>query len=263
MRAANGARNRMRLTAKSRLGVGLRAAAAALCLAVAGCASTATVDDNGLAVNDPYENVNRATHAFNKGADTVIVRPIAQVYNTVTPGLVQFLVRNALNHLELPRDFANHLLQGEAEKAGSTFLRFGFNTLAGAGGLLDLATAFKLPKEDADFGMTLAKWGLAEGVYYEIPLLGPSTVRHTAGRVVDLAFAPTTYLGDPIISAAANGVRVAEARARNFEAIDSVLYDSADSYATSRSIYLQSRRRFVRGVNGEADVDASPDLFDE
>ncbi|MEO1329093.1 MAG: VacJ family lipoprotein [Pseudomonadota bacterium] len=251
----------MKLRFATRLGSVSRAVAAAALLALAGCASSPTVDESGLRINDPYERVNRGTHAFNKGADRVVLRPVAQVYDAVTPGLVQFLIRNALNHLELPRDFANHLLQGDAERAGATFLRFGVNTLVGAGGLLDPATAFELPKDDADFGMTLTKWGLGEGIYYEIPLLGPSTVRHTAGRVVDIAFAPTTYLGNPVFGAVVQGVRITEARASNFDAIDSVLYESADSYASSRSIYLQSRRRFVGDSTPENEP--APDIFAE
>lgn len=238
-----------------------RAAMLATLLLAAGCASTQTADPNGLRVSDPYENVNRKTHAFNKAADRVVLRPVAQAYDAVTPGLVQFLIRNALNHLELPRDFANHLLQGEGTKAGETLLRFGVNTVVGAGGLLDPATAFKLPKQNADFGMTLAKWGLGEGIFYEIPLLGPSTVRNTTGLVVDMAFSPTTYLGNPAFGAAATGVRLAEGRARNKEAIDSVLYESADSYATSRSIFVQ-RRRALAG-EGSAPEDDAPDIFAE
>lgn len=238
---------------------GLRRVVAAFALlALVGCASTPTTE-NGLAVNDPYERINRKTHSLNKGADRVILRPIAQVYDTVTPGLIQFLIRNALNHLELPRDFANHLLQGEAEKAGTTFLRFGVNTVAGAGGLLDLATAFRLPKENADFGQTLAKWGVGEGVFYTIPLLGPSTVRNTAGTIVDIAFSPTTYIGNPAFGLTARALRIAETRSSNFDAIDSVLYESADSYAAVRSIFLQRRRAFVSGGSA-ADQEDVPDI---
>lgn len=257
-----GETGRMRFSTTRRFSSATRLLVAAAALSLAGCASTQTTDPGGLTVNDPFERVNRGTHSFNKGADRVILRPVAQVYDAVTPGLVQFLIRNALNHLELPRDFANHVLQGEAERAGTTLARFGVNTIAGAGGLLDLATAFRLPKEDADFGMTLTKWGLGEGVFYEIPLLGPSTARHTTGRIVDIAFSPTTYLGNPVFGAAVAGVRITEGRSSNFEAIDSILYDSADSYATSRSIYLQQRRRFVNG-GVAADDDSAPDIFDE
>ncbi len=231
-----------------------------LVLAV-GCASTPTSG-----VNDPYENLNRDIHEFNKGVDRYAIRPASDAYDTVTPELVQFLVANALNHLELPRDFANNLLSGRWEPAALTFARFGINTLVGAGGLLDPATDVGVNKQDADFGLTLATYGAAEGIYYEIPLLGPTTVRDTVGRVVDIAFAPTTYVGGPIVGATETGLRIADTRQANRSAIDNALYESPDSYLTARTFYLQSRRARARqlqglppaDLNGEGDLDIEP-----
>lgn len=238
-----------------------RTVIAAVCvLGLSACAQN-SAENAALGINDPYEGTNRDIHDFNKGVDRYVVRPVSEAYGYVTPGLVRLLVRNALNHLELPRDFANHVLTGEFAAAGRTLGRFGINTFIGAGGLLDPATDFDLPKEDADFGRTLAKAGSGEGVYYEIPLIGPSTVRHTVGRVVDIAFAPTTYIGAPLTGAVAGGLDLAETRESNKDAIDSVLYESVDSYSTARSIYLQNRRRFVN--DGKVDRSLEPDLFDE
>lgn len=226
------------------------AAIGAVALGLSACA-TNSPENAALGINDPYENsVNRSIHSFNKGFDRYALRPVSQGYDAVTPGLFRLLISNALNHLEAPRDFANHILTAEFESAGRTLLRFAVNTTVGAGGLLDPATDFELEKEDADFGKTLAVWGAGEGVYYEIPFLGPSTVRHTAGRVVDLALAPTSYLGEPLIAGGVAAVAAVEARDDNLGAIDSVLYDSPDSYIAVRSFYLDARRAFV--TNGES-----------
>ncbi len=223
------------------------AAAAFLAAAVSGCASTSVDERGSLAVNDPYEETNRDIHSFNRGLDRYFIRPVSYAYDEVTPAPVRFLVGNALNHLELPRDFVSHLLSGEVTSAGRTFLRFGVNTIAGAGGLLDPATDFELPKEDSDFGVVLASWGFAEGVFIELPFIGPSTTRHTVGRVVDVFLAPTTYIGRPYAGIAVTTLQTVEFRSNNANVIDNVLYESVDSYARSRSVYYQNRRGFIDG----------------
>lgn len=242
--------------------------AAVLFAGLAGCAGSDRAPDAeagaaGRAVADPYEPLNREIHGFNKAVDRRALRPAAQAYRAATPGLVKFLLGNALHHLELPRDFANHLLSGEVAAAGRAVARFSVNTVFGAGGLLDPATEFELPKEDADFGKTLAAWGMEEGIYYEIPFIGPSTVRRTIGRSVDLALSPTAYF-PPLFafSALPETMTLLDARASNLSAADSVLYDSLDSYATTRSVYLQNRRAFVNG-QGEAATPDLVDIFDE
>lgn len=223
--------------------------AAAIAAVLSGCA-TNSPENEALGINDPYEGVNRDVHAFNKGVDRYALRPVAKGYEAVTPGAVQLMVGNALNHLEAPRDFANHVMTAEVSAAGRTAARFAINTMIGAGGLLDPASEFDFVKEDADFGKTLAVWGVGEGFFYEIPLLGPSTLRHTTGRIVDIAFAPTVYLGEPITAASVNAVDVVNSRAESASGIDSILYDSVDSYVATRSFYIESRRAFVNGGSG-------------
>ncbi|MEM8754753.1 MAG: MlaA family lipoprotein, partial [Pseudomonadota bacterium] len=108
-----------------------RALFAAAILAVAGCASAPA--EPGALIADPYESTNRSFHAFNKGVDTVIVRPVAQAYDFATPELFKHLLGNGLQHLRLPGIFINRLLQGDAEAAGEVLGRFTLNTLMGAG----------------------------------------------------------------------------------------------------------------------------------
>lgn len=208
------------------------------------CATTEAVDG----VYDPYEGLNRDFHSFNKGLDTAVVRPISVGYGEVTPGLVRLLVRNALSHLELPRDFANNVFMGRWEPAGLTLTRFAVNTVVGAGGLLDPATDFEVAKQDADFGMTLAQYGAGEGAYWELPFFGPGTTRSLWGRFVDLAFSPTTYIsGGAGVAAGAGRIALgtAEFRETNVNSVDSLLYESADSYSAARSLFLQNRRAAV------------------
>ncbi len=139
------------------------------------------------------------------------------------------------------------------------------NTVGGAGGFLDPATEAGLPRQNTDFGLTLGKHGVAEGNYIVLPLFGPSTTRDTVGLVVDRALHPLTYLGYIFPGApAGTGIAVAvtervDTRHQSFDLIDDLLYESADSYVSLRSVYLQRRRAQVAGE--DAGTDAMPDIF--
>jgi len=221
--------------------------------------------EDGALVADPYEGLNRGVHTVNKGLDRAVLRPAAQGYDLVTPSLFQHIFGNVFSHLSLPGEFVNHLLQGDGEDALVTIGRFAVNTVVGAGGTLDPATEFSLPKEKTDFGITLASWGVGEGAYLELPLFGPSTARDAVGTLVDMAFQPTTYVTGgvevTIASATVSAVEIVHNRNRNAALIDDLLYNSEDSYVSLRTGYIQNRRRLVSG--GETDVDELPDLFSE
>lgn len=261
----------------SRSGTGSRpriGAAAALVAAslLAGCASGEATGVGDDFVYDPWEQTNREVHAFNKGLDTVLLRPASKLYEIATPGLVKLLVRNGLDMLQMPAIIVNHALQGDVEKTLAGIGRFGVNIVMGAG-LLDPATEMGLPKERTDFGLTLASWGFEEGPYIELPVLGPATVRDGIGRVGHIAFDPLTYvtsisafddysdLTDTLNSYWVFPFRAAVVRSEYGGAVDQVLYESEDSYITTRSFYLQLRRREVAG--GETQADTLPDVFSE
>lgn len=235
-------------------------------LGVAGCATQPT--ENAL-IADPYVDTNRSIHSFNKGVDSAILKPLSEGYDFVTPATVQLLLSNGLNHLRLPGMFINRALQGNAEAAGVVLGRFGVNTLAGAGGLLDPATEFGLPFETTDFGVTLAVWGADEGPYIELPFFGPATARHAVGRVVNFALDPSILLTSGAVEAGtaltiASGARtpvdIVNTRHENADIVNNVFYASDDSYVTARTGYIQNRRRLIAG--GETDTEALPDIFD-
>ncbi len=240
------------------------------CLALAavlGLAACATADPGAeLSATDTHEGFNRSMLEFNLVLDRNVLRPAAQGYNLGAPELVKHLLGNGFSHLDLPGDFANYLLQGEIEPALETLGRFTINTVLGAGGLLDPATEFGLPKDDTDFGITLGKYGVEEGTYWMLPVVGPITTRDAFGGLVDIALTPTTYLGlvAPGISPETGvALVVGEAihdRDANGDLIDELLYESEDAYVSLRSVYLQRRRSEVAGDKGGAE--ALPDIFD-
>jgi len=233
-------------------------------LAVAACA---TVDPNAdLSEVDKLEGTSRKIHEFNLMMDRNVLKPVAQGYDFVTPTTIKHILGNGFSHLSLPRDFANHLLQGNIESAAETLGRFTINTVLGAGGLLDPATEFGLPKQTTDFGITLGKHGVGEGTYFVFPLFGPTTTRDTVGRFVDLVFAPTSYIFlvqpslSPELPAGLFALETVDFRDRNKEVIDDLLYDSEDSYVSLRTVYVQRRRAQIAG--DESAADALPDIFD-
>ena len=244
------------------------AAPLALFLALAGCASKPVMQD-GIRVNDPFEAQNRRVHAFNKAVDQRVIGPVARLAGDggdgAGPGAMD-LVINAGANLSLPGKVANSLLQGRPEPAIKNFFRFAVNSTLGIGGLLDPAgTDFGLPEHDTDFGETLAVWGVPEGAYLELPVLGPSTQRDAAGKVVDLVIDPLYHVLHRDAAWTAFGLRAASKagdRARFGDTVDSVLQDSADSYAQLRLIYLMHRRHELNEGGTDIDPYAADDAID-
>lgn len=220
-------------------------------LALAGCA--ATPEPGRIA--DPLEPMNRKTHAFNKAVDTHLVKRVSGGASAGGTGQAVQAVGNFGANLALPGKAVNHLLQGKPAPAVRTTFRFLVNSTLGFAGMLDPAGKdFALPEEDTDFGQTLAVWGVGEGVYLELPLIGPSSSRDAAGRVVDIVIDPMRGWLNRDQYLIGMGARIASKageRGRFGDSVDSVLYESADSYAQTRLIWSQHRRHEL-GQEGEA-----------
>ncbi len=226
-------------------------------LVLAGLLAACTAAPPAGGINDPNEVANRRVHEFNKGLDRAVVRPAATAYGTVVPEPVRLGVGNFASNLDVPRMVVNDVLQGNVEDAVHNTFRFLVNSTFGLAGLLDPASDMGLTARDTDFGETLHVWGAGEGAYVELPVFGPSTQRDAAGRVVDLVLNPLRpAISDNDADGALFGVNIASRlgdRYRFAESIDSILYDSADSYAQSRLLYLESRR-FQLGTTGAVDT---------
>jgi phospholipid-binding lipoprotein MlaA len=195
-------------------------------------------------INDPFESANRKVHAFNKGVDRVLVSPASKGYGIV-PEPVKRAVGNVADTLDLPGDIANNILQLHLVDAGQNTLRLGLNLTFGLAGLIDFSSAIGLEGQPTDFGETLHVWGAGEGPYLELPLAGPSTVRDTVGIAVDTALNPLRLALPRKEANAATLFKLLSRlgdRDRFSNTVDSLLYDSADSYAQARLLYLQNRR---------------------
>ncbi|EBA10497.1 MlaA family lipoprotein [Sagittula stellata] len=207
---------------------------------------------------DPYEAQNRRVHAFNRKIDERVLRGTgAGLADSVPDGSRQAVAQFA-DTVGTPQTVLNQLLQLRLWRATKNTLRFTMNATLGLG-ILDPAAEIGLVSDESDFGETLAVWGLPEGAYLELPMVGPSTERDAVGSAVDLVTNPLSYALPSPEKYIGTAARVADKvikRGEFGETVDSVLYDSADSYAQARLIYLQNRR-FELGEDapGAADID--------
>jgi phospholipid-binding lipoprotein MlaA len=215
---------------------------------LAGCASDDASPTSASAANDPYESTNRQVFAFNQKVDQYVFLPGAKAYNTVVPEPAREGLHNFLVNLDLPVTFANDVLQGDLNRAGQTLGRFGVNSTIGFGGILDPATAFGMPYHKSDFGITLGTWGVGEGPYLVLPVLGSDPPRDAAGQVVDIFLDPFTYvkIRDHFYwSAGREFFSVLDLRARNIDTVESLERSSIDYYASVRSLYRQNRNNMI------------------
>jgi len=203
-------------------------------------------------IYDPFETTNRSIHEFNNVLDKAVVGPVARVYGAVVPAELRTIVDNTARNLGQPNAFVNHVLQGNGDAAGVTFTRFLLNSTIGLAGLFDPAAEMGIFDKPTDFGETLATWGVPQGAYIELPVLGASSVRDAAGIAVDLAIDPLNYVitkKQAYYLLALRGVNLIGKRNAYDDLINVLLYESADSYAAQRLSYLQNKRFAVSGEN--------------
>lgn len=228
---------------------------------LAGC----SVAPEGVGIHDPYESFNREIHAFNKGLDSAFFGEDLDEDFSIPPEIA-IPVSNFADNVALPGKVLNSLLQGDIEAAASNTFRFILNTVVGLGGLADPARIIGLPEYDTDFGQTLAIWGVPEGAYLELPLLGPSTERDAFGMVVDSILDPLDRVGTGAQRDFGPYARLAEQvidRSDYAATVSSVLYESADSYAQTRLIYLQNRQFELARTTGDDNIGSFVDPFED
>lgn len=234
--------------------------AAATAMLLFGCATPPPADDPEAVAdfkqtNDPLEPTNRVFYAINDGLDTVILTPAAKAYRFVLPGKVREGIHNVLANVGTPVLLTNDMLEGKPRRAGDTAMRFVINTTVGVLGIFDVAKGWGYPEHDADFGMTLANWGVPEGPFLFLPILGPSGPRDSTGFTVDIALDPFTWVGQGVGVTAANWSRVGfnalDQRERYLDATDQIKKTALDPYATFRSLYRQNRQAKIEKMQND------------
>ncbi|WP_169712597.1 MlaA family lipoprotein [Henriciella aquimarina] len=240
------------------------ATAASAAILLTACASTEQSASSSN-VYDPLEGWNRGVYAFNETVDKAALEPIARGYRMFTPGLFREGVRNFLSNLNQPVVFANTVLQGNPNASGDTVGRFLINSTVGVAGIFDVASTLGVAKHKEDFGQTLGVWGVDEGAYLMLPLLGPSNVRDAFGMGADRAFDPLTWTEfedndlDDQIRLGRVVVGAISTREQLIESIDT-LREQPEPYIALRRNYTSQRRAAVR--NGKIEEDPYKDLPD-
>jgi len=226
-------------------------------LALGGCATRPSDPAAAAAydeTNDPLEPMNRKIFGFNLTADDYVLKPVAKGYRYVVPEYGRQRIRNVLDNAHEPVVAANSLLQGRIEDGLKSFWRFAFNSTVGLVGLYDVASGIGLPEKPADFGQTLYTWGLPDGPYLMLPILGPSNPRDAVGLGVDSYADPLGHFagnnGYEAVNYARAGVDGVDLRERNIETLDDLRRNSLDFYAQLRSVFRQHRKAQLEGGQG-------------
>lgn len=222
---------------------------------VAGCADAPPASDPEAVAeynrtNDPLEPWNRGVYDVNMALDKAVLAPAATRYRDNVPESVRDGVRNFMYNLSSPMIFANDLLQCEPTLASDTFYRFLFNSVVGLGGLNDVAGEY-IPRHENDVGKTLGVWGVDEGPYLVLPVLGPSNPRDAFGIAVQYYADPFDRYAEnmgywyvPFIHGAIEGL---SRRTDNLDTLDEIERTSIDPYSTLRSLYRQYRQSLIDG----------------
>jgi phospholipid-binding lipoprotein MlaA len=215
-------------------------------------------------IKDCFESLNRASFALNQGLDKAIFKPVAKSYRNL-PSPIKSGTSNALNNISSLITVPNNILQGEFKTAGVNTGRFLVNTTAGILGIFNVAEKMGFSEyTKEDYGQTLGKWGVGAGCYIVLPVLGPSTIRDTAGSFMNVLG------GDPYYNASTHGnnqylndkvfmttkvMTGVDFRAKNLESIDNLEKNSMDFYASVRSLYLQDRQQKISNSNSNPTIE--------
>ena len=228
-------------------------------------------NNNQAEVKDCFESINRGIFAFNQGLDKAVFKPLAKGYRKL-PQPVRSGTSNVISNLGNVVTIPNNILQGQMKDASMNSLRLIINSTLGIAGIFDVASYYGIEKRDKeDYGQTLGTWGVGEGCYFVLPVLGPTTVRDSIGSLVNVMGGDAWYNvtvandtqyfneADYYLSRVTSGV---DFRAKNLESFDSLEKTSIDLYASIRSLYLQDRQRKIQNID-QATETMSDDDWEE
>ncbi len=198
---------------------------------------TVWAEDNSL-----IESYNKGMFKFNDSVDQIALKPVAKAYKAVLPSPLQTGIKNFFSNLGDGWTAINQFLQGKPNEGISDAGRFVINSTFGIFGLFDVASMDKIPKHTEDFGQTVGKWGVGEGSYLVLPILGPSTLRDTLSLPVDWLADPVSYVGDIPVRNTMYVVRGVNDRRNLLKATDSIDEMAIDRYQAYKNAWLSHRR---------------------
>lgn len=239
----------------------MRRALTAFSIAAACASAPVDAAAQDVVADDPWEGLNRTLYSVHDVIDRAVLSPVAHGYRAVTPKPVREGLLNFLRNLRGPVIFTNDMLQGEFGRAGVTAARFGVNSTLGFAGLLDPASDLGMERHSEDFGQTLGAWGVDPGPYIFVPVLGPTTLRDGAGRLVDVALDPLSWTQFDNVAdvrfarTMVTGLAVGEVA---LDEVENVRENALDPYISVRTSYDLLRRSAIQ--NGPIDVQDLPEF---
>ena len=215
-------------------------------------------EEQGTEINDPLEPLNRGIYMVNSVVDGLVMKPVAIAYRLLLPQPIRDSAGNFYRNIKSPISFCNHLLQWEPRRAGNSLARFVINSTCGILGMFDAADEIGFKSDETNFNETLAVWGINTGPYLIIPVLGPSSFRRVVGIGGDYFMQPINYyfMGDRHeddywASLTLTGVDLTHQRNEVLEAVDDVIANALDPYATFRSVYFQKQTARLKELKGK------------
>jgi phospholipid-binding lipoprotein MlaA len=208
---------------------------------------------------DPWEGMNRGIFWFNERFDQNLFGPVAHGYDYITPTFLQTGFTNFFENLSAPTKFASNVFQAELTDASEVLGRFLINTTIGLLGFIDVASDLGLEPEQEDFGKVFASWGIGEGPYLVLPLMGPSIVRNAVGQVFNILTSPSFLIQQTDLSSdikfwwplTTNALELINLRNNLDDAINTGRTGALDYYLFQQSSYYQFRRAMESGKNAE------------
>lgn len=205
---------------------------------------------------DPYEGYNRAVFKFNDKADQYVLAPVARGYRKITPKPVRTGVSNFFNNLRDVVSFGSNVLRLDAKRASEDLVRVGINTIFGLGGLIDVAGAGGVPDNKNTLGDTFATWGWKNSNYFVVPLLGPSTVRDTAGNAITTVYpVKSAVFHTPAGRWSTTGLNIVNTREALLDLTDGLEDAAIDKYSYTRDLYMKVRSRQTGGTLPQGEDD--------
>lgn len=186
---------------------------------------------------DKFESFNRKMFTFNSKLNKFVIKPVHIVYASVMPQFGMDRIKCACTNIEYPIRLTSCLIQRDLPASGRETLRFLTNTTIGVGGLFDPAKSlFHIEPIQEDMEQALAKCKVKSGPYLVVPILASTTPRGLAGKALDAALNPSSYIATPVIALVKAGLTLNKSTA--IQPLAKALETTyADPYEVARKLY--------------------------
>ena len=207
---------------------------------------------------DKWENFNRKMFNFNLKLNKYAIRPVHILWASIMPEYGMDRIQSLTNNIEYPIRLISSLIQRDFETSKKETIRFFTNTIIGLGGLYDPAKKlFKIEQAHENMEQALAGCNLKSGPYFVFPVISFTSLRGLAGRLLDTALNPGSYIATPVLAIIKAGLTVNKTSYMQ-PLIKMVESTYADPYDIAKKIF--GLENYIRCTNLDR-IDISKDLM--